>query len=60
MKELEKLRQSAKRYITDIYEAHRDDDVSAWEHLIDIIYDSIDLIVNERLEYKLNRDKKKE
>lgn len=41
------LRESAKRYINRIYLAHREDDISAWQHLIDIVLDFVEESIRE-------------
>ena len=34
----EKLRKEAKRYIEEIYSNHKQDDIEAWNRLIDVLF----------------------
>lgn len=38
---MEDLRNSAKKYVEEIYLNHRQEDVEAWNRLIDILFDYI-------------------
>lgn len=49
---MEDFRSSAKKYVEDIYINHRNDDLTAWNHLIDILFDYVDEKINQCKEGK--------
>lgn len=44
------LKEEAKDYIELLYRQHKEDDVVAWDHLIDVIFLYIDQAVREHAE----------
>ncbi len=48
------LRDSAKQYINRIYIAHREDDISAWQHLIDVVLDFVEQSIKEHEEVDIS------
>jgi hypothetical protein len=40
-----KLKEQAKDYVRSLYLKHRNDDIEAWDHIINILWDEIDLMV---------------
>ena len=46
------LKDQAKQYIRDMYLSHKQDDIEAWSHLIDVIF----LYIDERIKQEYNKD----
>ena len=41
----DKFKEDAKKYIRDIYASHREQDMEAWENLINILFLYVDALV---------------
>ena len=46
-----KLKQETKEYIELLYSSHRNEDLTAWGYLIDIIFLYCDLMIEEHEKY---------
>lgn len=42
-----KIKEDTKKYLEQIYVSHKDDDVSAWNSLIDLLFIYIDIAIEE-------------
>lgn len=45
MKDRDKFKKDAKKYIQEIYAPHREQDEEAWENLIDILFLYVDNLI---------------
>ena len=47
---IEDFRESAIKYISEVYSSHREQDIEAWEQLIDVIFSYCEELIKEHKE----------
>jgi len=52
--ERETLKQQAKAYVRQLYLTHRNEDITAWDRIIDLVWMEIDLMIEHHCEDKHN------
>jgi len=50
--ERETLKQQAKAYVRQLYLTHRNEDITAWDRIIDLVWMEIDLMIEHHCEDK--------